>query len=382
MATSNMPVLSVLKPIPLKPLSSRPLVSVLVTNYNRVSFLPHALESVLSQTYANVEIIVADDSSTDDSCDIVERYRRDDQRIKLVRKERNEGAGAALNAAFAASCGEIICLLDSDDTYRRDKVETIVGLFIDQPNVGVVVHPTMLVDREGNPLVPGGFRTRLERGWIAERVVARGGRWSNMPGGGTCVRREVAERIFPIPEALYRRYSDGFIYTLAPLLTEVLAIDEFLYHYRIHGENTMAALAFDEALAEDQMAGIAAQVGAVNERLRAWGWGEHVLDLRRNLNYLQQEFLLSLYGTASRWRLVQEYVALSRMLWSDDLYGRKQQIARAIVYGLAIPLPASFRKRWLLWTRSEDKLRRKLWLLTRMIKRVAGFMQPASGRFV
>lgn len=130
------------------------------------------------------------------------------------------------------------------------------------------------------------------------------------------------------------------------------------------------------------MAGIAAQVGAVNERLRAWGWGEHVLDLRRNLNYLQQEFLLSLYGTASRWRLVQEYVALSRMLWSDDLYGRKQQIARAIVYGLAIPLPASFRKRWLLWTRSEDKLRRKLWLLTRMIKRVAGFMQPASGRFV
>lgn len=356
--------------IPLAPLPATPLVSILMANYNNAPFIGAAIESVLGQTYPHLELLVCDDASTDDSCEIVERYARRDPRVKLVRKPRNEGAGAALNGAFAASSGDIICLLDADDCFAPTKVETIVRAFARHPSAGIVVHPLTMVDGAGTPILQIGFQTRRERGWIVPRLIARGGRWSNMPGGGTCVRREVAEAIFPIPASLYRRYSDGFIYTLAPLLTEVLTIDDPLYHYRVHGQNTMASFTLDEAMARDEADGIAAQVNAVNDRLRDWGWGDRVLNLDRNLNYTQQRFLLTLFQGAPRLRSGLEYFTLARAFWHDDLYGPRQKVLRLGVYGVALLLPARVRRWWLIETRSRNRLRRRLWLAADRIRKV------------
>ena len=113
-----------------------PLVSIIINNYNYGCFLQSAIDSALGQTYANIEVIVVDDGSVDNSKDIIRGYR---DRIVPVLKE-NGGQASAFNAGFAKSRGEIICFLDSDDFYALKKVMKIVDLFKISPSAGWVFH--------------------------------------------------------------------------------------------------------------------------------------------------------------------------------------------------------------------------------------------------
>ncbi len=105
-----------LAPIQLKPLTDEPKVSVLVSNYNYGDYIGQAIESVLEQTYESFELISATDGSTDNSRRVVAEYCGRDYRIHLIAKE-NGGQASGFNAAFAASSGELICFLDSDDPF-------------------------------------------------------------------------------------------------------------------------------------------------------------------------------------------------------------------------------------------------------------------------
>jgi len=103
----------------------QPLVSILINNYNYARFLSDAIDSALAQTYPNIEVIVVDDGSTDNSQEIISSYNN---QIIPVFKD-NGGQASALNAGFAASKGEIICLLDADDIFLPDKVSEVVSMF-------------------------------------------------------------------------------------------------------------------------------------------------------------------------------------------------------------------------------------------------------------
>src|SRR6266481_6272936 len=96
------------KPVELPPLSERPLVSILISNYNYGTYLGDAIESALQQTYDKLEVVICDDGSTDGSRQILERYRSQDRRIIVV-YQGNSGQSLALNAAFQKSAGDIIC---------------------------------------------------------------------------------------------------------------------------------------------------------------------------------------------------------------------------------------------------------------------------------
>ena len=102
-----------MKPLALPGLPNRPFVSVLVANYNYGRFLGQALESVLAQTYENFEIVVCDDGSTDESRENLEPFGQKYRQIKILLQD-NAGQSEAILAAFHASCGEIVCFLDSD----------------------------------------------------------------------------------------------------------------------------------------------------------------------------------------------------------------------------------------------------------------------------
>src|SRR6266852_6280716 len=88
-----------LKPVELAPLCENPLISLLTANYNYARYLGEAIESALGQTYTNFELIVCDDGSTDNSCEVAEHYVRRDPRVRLVRKQ-NGGQVSATNAAY------------------------------------------------------------------------------------------------------------------------------------------------------------------------------------------------------------------------------------------------------------------------------------------
>jgi glycosyltransferase involved in cell wall biosynthesis len=95
--------------------------TVIINNYNYGRFLATAIESALNQTYADTEVVVVDDGSTDDSRQIIAGYGN---RIRPVLKA-NGGQASTFNAGFAASTGDVICMLDSDDLFYPNKVERI-----------------------------------------------------------------------------------------------------------------------------------------------------------------------------------------------------------------------------------------------------------------
>lgn len=101
-----------------------PQASTIIPVYNREDFIGRAIESVLEQTHDDFEIIVVDDGSTDSSREVVEAF--DDDRVKSIAFDENQGANAARNAGIEAAEGEIVTFLDSDDEYDPSFLETVI----------------------------------------------------------------------------------------------------------------------------------------------------------------------------------------------------------------------------------------------------------------
>jgi glycosyltransferase involved in cell wall biosynthesis len=130
-------------------MKDNPLVSVIINNYNYGRFLQDAIDSALNQTYSHTEVIVVDDGSTDNSREILASYG---DKITPVLKE-NGGQASAFNAGFAASQGDIICFLDSDDIFLPEKVAIVVDVFGDSPDLGWCFHPLKLVDTNAKTVI-------------------------------------------------------------------------------------------------------------------------------------------------------------------------------------------------------------------------------------
>jgi glycosyltransferase involved in cell wall biosynthesis len=99
--------------------AERPLVSVVMPTYNRASLLDRAIRSALNQTYNNLEIIVVDDASSDETPDVVKAFQ--DQRVRYIRHETNRGGSAARNTGIRNATGEFIAFLDDDDEWEPEK---------------------------------------------------------------------------------------------------------------------------------------------------------------------------------------------------------------------------------------------------------------------
>lgn len=108
----------------------KPLVSVIIPVYNVSAYLRCCLDSVISQTYENLEIILVDDGSTDDSGEICEEYAKKDARINVIHKE-NGGLSDARNVALNVITGDYITYIDSDDYVTKDYVEYLLNLIKD-----------------------------------------------------------------------------------------------------------------------------------------------------------------------------------------------------------------------------------------------------------
>ncbi|WP_308687319.1 glycosyltransferase family 2 protein [uncultured Treponema sp.] len=102
-------------------MQNEPLVSVIIPTYNRGRLILDSVNSVLNQTYKNIELIVVDDCSTDDTISVLEQIS--DKRLKIIRHSENKGQNAARNTGIKASTGEYIAHHDSDDIWHLNKLE-------------------------------------------------------------------------------------------------------------------------------------------------------------------------------------------------------------------------------------------------------------------
>lgn len=105
-------------------------ISVLMSVYNGADTLEKAINSILEQTYQNIEFIICDDASTDETWGIIQRYKEKDQRILCFQNQQNVGLGASLNRCFARSTGQFIARQDADDISDADRLERTISFLL------------------------------------------------------------------------------------------------------------------------------------------------------------------------------------------------------------------------------------------------------------
>ena len=162
------------------------LVTAIIPTYNMGRFLPQAVESVLSQSYPNVEVQIVDDGSSDDTPSVVRQW--DGNPRVRVHRQANGGLSCARNQAIALSRGKFIALLDADDIWVPDKLALQMPLFRGRPEVGVVYSDYQRMDAEARPMATPP--TRMHRGRISDLLLVE----NFVSASTTVVRRECFER--------------------------------------------------------------------------------------------------------------------------------------------------------------------------------------------
>jgi glycosyltransferase involved in cell wall biosynthesis len=125
-----------------------PLVTVTICTYNGARYLSDTLDSVLAQTYQNMEVVVIDDGSRDDTVSIIKRYADSDSRIRWVARE-NVGLPASRNFSFSQARGEWIALIDQDDLCYPERLARQIAVAAEYPSAGLIFCDTEFIDNAG-----------------------------------------------------------------------------------------------------------------------------------------------------------------------------------------------------------------------------------------
>ncbi len=203
-----------------------PRVSVIVPTYNRASMLLETLSSVCAQTLADLECVVVDDGSTDDTRARCEALAAEDARLRYVWQPNGGSAGRTRNRGVRETSAPLIAFVDDDDLWLADKLARQVGVFDREPDVGLVFG---LVERFGDgsglwPDVPIDERPSFER-LLAGNVV---------PCSTVLVKRDVLERVGLFDESL-RIGEDWELWLRIARTFPIRAIREPVARYRVHG---------------------------------------------------------------------------------------------------------------------------------------------------
>jgi glycosyltransferase involved in cell wall biosynthesis len=202
-----------------------PLVSVLMTAYNRENYIVEAIESVLSSTYTNFELIVVDDGSTDNTVNIARGYAHKDDRIKVYVNTKNLGDYANRNNAAKKAKGEYLMYVDSDDRIFPDGIANCVGTMLRFPGSSFGMFWRA---ETGAPFVMSP-EDAIRRHFFDSPFLLIG-------PGGTILQRSFFERLGGYPEKYGPANDMYFNLKAACALPVVLLPFEFMYYRRHEGQ--------------------------------------------------------------------------------------------------------------------------------------------------
>jgi len=209
-----------------------PKVSIVVNNYNYERFVGAAVASALSQDYPNLEVVIVDDGSEDESKSIISGFAND-PRVKPIFQD-NGGQAAAMNTGFFASTGDIIVFLDSDDILKQGVVQSVVDAW--ETGISRIQFLLETIDEEGGITGLHPFSQHAEFGDV-HWEMAVGGIHRFMPTSGNAFARGALEPIFPIDEKTWRICADTYLVTASTAFGRVKLLREILGQYRIHSSN-------------------------------------------------------------------------------------------------------------------------------------------------
>lgn len=129
-----------------------PLISVLIPTFNVEKYVEEAVNSILFQTYSELELIIVDDGSTDKTYEILSNLQKKDSRIKLFRNANNLRIAETLNFAYSQSSGELIARMDGDDISLRDRLMKQYKYMMDNPEIDLLGLCVKMIDEEGRDI--------------------------------------------------------------------------------------------------------------------------------------------------------------------------------------------------------------------------------------
>jgi len=208
-----------------------PLVSVIIPCFNRENYIAETVDSVLDQTYGNIELFVIDDGCTDNSRNILNSYL--DQLVVLEHPGRvNRGQSAGINLGLSHCEGAYVAILDSDDLFYPGKIERQVAYLQEYSEIGTVYTNGMNIDADGvakyTVYSPG------ERSIIGPEPVLESSAY-NLPSNAL-VRKQVFDKAGFLDESLRSAQDHDMAIRLAEI-APVGYIDEILWAYRRHNES-------------------------------------------------------------------------------------------------------------------------------------------------
>lgn len=210
-----------------------PTVSVVIPTHNRADYLSRALKTVINQTYKDFEVIIVDDGSTDGTAEIVSEFT--DPRMHIVRQEHLERAEAR-DAGICRAEGQYIAFLDDDDLWTPRRLETMIPVF-ENKKVGVVYSGFGYVD-ESDQLLPQAASRPNIQGQALRKLVL--GCW--FPMSAAVVRRSSLERVGKFDRELVPAEDWDLWVRIAAQGDEFGCVQDALFLYRIHRENSTNAL--------------------------------------------------------------------------------------------------------------------------------------------
>jgi len=206
-----------------------PTVSVIIPTYNNASFLGEAVESVLSQTYKKIEILVVDDGSTDTTAQVIEKYK---EQVRYLYKE-NGGVSSARNRGLEEARGEWVAFLDADDLWLPDKLQSQMEPMIQNDRVGIVTCGAMMINEEDQMIdqfmIPD-YRNRenLLKSLYKENVISGGSQ--------VLVRKKCLERVGNFDESL-KCGEDWDMWLRIAKISEIVFIERPLVKIRTRADS-------------------------------------------------------------------------------------------------------------------------------------------------
>jgi len=210
---------------------SMPKASVIIPTYNLGSRLCDTINSVLGQSERDLEVIVVDDGSTDDTGKVVQRIK--DSRVRYFHKE-NGGTSSARNYGLSKARGEYVAFLDHDDLWPKDYLKTMLSSLEDNTGIGAA-YSLIAVEYPDGRKVDSYKKPEGKSGWLTFDLFKRGFVWTS----ATVIRKSVLEG-FCFDESLRESYEDGDFFLRLSTRCPFLFIEEAEAIKREHADNLSA----------------------------------------------------------------------------------------------------------------------------------------------
>lgn len=209
--------------------SAAPLVSAVIPTYNYARYVAGAVESVLAQSFDDLEIVVVDDGSTDETADTLHPFL---DRIRYIRQE-HRGLAAARNTGIRVARGPYVAFLDSDDLWLPEKVSVQSARLDDDPAVGLVYgEAALFAETSPGTATLHSYWAHHPSGKILPWLV----RQNVVPSPTPMVRRELFDQVGPFDETL-SACEDWDMWIRIAQVSEFAYVDRVLAKYRVHAAN-------------------------------------------------------------------------------------------------------------------------------------------------